>query len=95
MKKFKVIAGSLSGMFKGQEVKEGDVIGQDKYGSVLTNSLVKRGFLEEIKEEKKEVASNGFDKLKKEELKEKIVELGGEPVDGTKAELISQLEELV
>lgn len=90
MGKFKVISSTLTGMFKGKNYKKDDEISEAAFGPSLTKSLVIRGFLEEIKEEKV-----SFSSLKKDELKEKVIELGAEPVDGKKADLLKQLEDLV
>mgnify|MGYP003632411626 CR=1 FL=1 len=92
MGKFKVISSTLTGMFKGKNYKKDDEISEAAFGPSLTKSLVSRGFLKEIKEEKVVLV---FSKLTVAELKEKIIELGAEPVDGKKADLIKQLEDLV
>lgn len=90
--KYEVISSTLSWVTK-KSFKKGDVVDESVYGRKKTAELVKRGFLMEIKEEAKE--SVNFEKLTKAQLKEKLQELGVESPEGTKAELIEQLESLV
>tara|TARA_R110000796_G_scaffold60642_9_gene140316 strand:- start:6619 stop:6894 length:276 start_codon:yes stop_codon:yes gene_type:complete len=91
MANYKVISDTLSGMFKGKDYKKNEVISEAVYGFTLSQSLIKRGFLEKVEDAPKE----DFSKLTVAELKEKIVELGADPVEGKKSALIKQLEDLV
>jgi hypothetical protein len=95
MVKYKVLSDTLSGMYRGCYFVKGEEIGAECYGSELTNSLIERGFLEEIvivEVIEDEIDYNSYTVAK---LKEMIIELGAEPVDGLKADLIEQIKGLV